>query len=55
MPKSPFWWDKSFSVFSWTEITYSSTPKELWDTFKIETSYKFLDGGIILLLLDKSR
>ena len=35
------------------KITYSSTPKEMWDTFKTLTSYQDLDGGNILPLLDK--
>ena len=35
------------------KIMYSSTPKEMWDTFKTLTSYQDLDGGNILPLLDK--
>ena len=35
------------------KITYSSTTKEMWDTFKTLTSYQDLDGGNILPLLDK--
>ena len=35
------------------KITYSSTPKEMWDTFKTLTTYQDLDGGNILPLLDK--
>lgn len=35
------------------KITYSNTPKEMWDTFKTLTSYQDLDGGNILPLLDR--
>ena len=30
------------------KITYSSSPKEMWDNFKSLTSYQDLDGGNIL-------
>ena len=33
------------------KITYSSTPKEMWDSFKSLTSYQNLDGGNIFPLL----
>ena len=35
------------------KITYSSSPKEMWDSFKSLTSYQDLDGGNILPLLDQ--
>ena len=35
------------------KITYSSTPKEMWDSFRTLTTYQDLDGGNILPLLDK--
>ena len=35
------------------KITYSGSPKEMWDTFKSLTSYQDQDGGNILPLLDK--
>ena len=35
------------------KITYSSTPKEMWDSFKSLTSYQDLDGGNVLPLLDR--